>query len=184
MCHAPFTGWVLAARVYRKGGCNCNHRVISIPRLAFQGLEPYDGNPSRTALRGLAVINHSRELHLFYKLPKILWFSIFSCYPFSMARVLLDNEEFIVTSTFTGKFKVKKRGGAYTRKTSKMESMHFHGIIDCLTLLGIPTEPKNEIFNETVSTFAKSLLNDGNKAYRDYFSTPPHEHAYQIVKRT
>ena len=101
-----------------------------------------------------------------------------------MARVLLDNEEFIVTSTFTRKFKVKKRGGAYTRKTSKVESMHFHGIIDCLTLLGIPTEPKNEIFKEAVSTFAKSLLNDGNKAYRDYFSTPPHEHAYQIVKRT
>lgn len=101
-----------------------------------------------------------------------------------MARVLLDNEQFLVTSTFTGKFKVKKREGAYTRKTSKMESMHFHDIIDCLTLLGIPTEPKNEIFKEAVSTFAYSLLDDGKKAYRDYFSTPPHEHAYQIVKRT
>jgi hypothetical protein len=53
VCHAPFTKWVLAARVYRKGGCFVNHRVASMPRLAFEGLEPCDGKLSRRVLRGL-----------------------------------------------------------------------------------------------------------------------------------
>ena len=100
-----------------------------------------------------------------------------------MAEVLLNNEEFLVTSTFTGKFKVTKRGGAYTRKTNKMESMHLHGMIECLTLLGVPIEPKNEIFKEAVLTFAISLLGDDDKAYKDYFSTPPHELAYRIANK-
>jgi hypothetical protein len=99
-----------------------------------------------------------------------------------MGRVLLDNEELYVTSTFTGKFKVAQKGKAYTRKATKAESLHFHGMIDCLTLLGIPIEPRNEKFKEAVSTFATSLLGDGDGAYRDYFSTPPHELAYRIVK--
>ena len=99
-----------------------------------------------------------------------------------MARVLLDNEEFCVTSTITGKFKVTMRSSAYTRKTNRAESGHLHSIIDCLTLLGIPIEPNNTIFNNAVSTFAHSVLGNGNTAYRDYFNTPPHEHVYRIVK--
>ena len=99
-----------------------------------------------------------------------------------MARVLLDNEEFYVTSTITGKFKVTMKSRAYTRKTNKAESLHFHSIIDCLTFLDVPIEPRNEIFKDAVSTFAISLLGNGNGAYRDYFSTPPHELVYRIVK--
>ena len=99
-----------------------------------------------------------------------------------MARVLLDNEEFYVTSTFTGKFKVTTKGRAYTRKTNKAESMHFHSIIDCLKFLDVSIETRNEIFKNAVSTFATSLLGNGNGAYRDYFSTPPHELVYRIVK--
>jgi len=33
------------------------HWVTSMPRSAFEGLEPYDGNLSRTVLRGLGVSN-------------------------------------------------------------------------------------------------------------------------------
>ena len=99
-----------------------------------------------------------------------------------MARVLLDNEEFCVTSTITGKFKVTMRSRAYTRKTNKAESLHLHSIIDCLTVLGVPIEPRNKIFKDAVSTFANSLMGNGNAAYRDYFSTPPHEHVYRIFK--
>ena len=112
----------------------------------------------------------------------MFWFSIFSCYTFSMARILLDNEEFCVTFTITGKFKVTMRSRAYTRKTNEAESLHLHSIIDCLTLLGVPIEPRNKIFKDVVSTFAISLLGNGNAAYRDYFSIPPHEHVYRIVK--
>jgi len=101
-----------------------------------------------------------------------------------MARVLLENEEFYVTSTITGKFKVTMRSGTYTRKANKVESMHFRNIIDCLTSVGFPIESRNEIFKGAVSTFATSLLGDGNTAYRDYFSTPPHEHVYRIVKKS
>jgi len=54
VCHAPFTDWVLAISVYRKGGCCCNHRVASMPRSAFEGLELCDGKLSRTVLRKLA----------------------------------------------------------------------------------------------------------------------------------
>ena len=57
VCHAPFTIWVLAARVYRKGDCYVNHRVTSMPRLAFEGLEPCDGKLSCPVLRGLGVSN-------------------------------------------------------------------------------------------------------------------------------
>ena len=99
-----------------------------------------------------------------------------------MAQVLLDNKDFYVTSTITGKFKVTKRSGSFTRKTNKSESLHLHSVIGCLTLLGVPTEPRNEIFKRAVSTFAASLLDDGNAAYRDYFNTPPHELAYRIYK--
>jgi hypothetical protein len=100
-----------------------------------------------------------------------------------MARVLLENEEFYVTYTITGKFKVTMRRGTYTRKANKVESMHFHNIIDCLTSVGVPREPWNEIFKGAVSTFATSLLGDGNAVYRDYFNTPPHEIVYRIVRR-
>ena len=37
-----------------------NDRVTSMPRLAFEGLEPYDGNLSRTVLRGLGGSNVPR----------------------------------------------------------------------------------------------------------------------------
>lgn len=100
-----------------------------------------------------------------------------------MARTLLENEEFCVTSTITGKFRVTMKSGAYSRKANKAESMHFHSIIDCLTLLGVPTEPRNELFKDAVSAFATSLLDESNTVYKDYFSTPPHEHVYRIVKK-
>ena len=50
--HAPFIEWVLAASVYRKGDCYCNHRATAMPRLAFEGLELSDGKLSRSVLRG------------------------------------------------------------------------------------------------------------------------------------
>ena len=34
-----------------------NYRVTSMPRSASEGLEPYDGNLSRTVLRGLGARN-------------------------------------------------------------------------------------------------------------------------------
>ena len=101
-----------------------------------------------------------------------------------MARILLDNEKFYVTSTITGKFKVTSKNNAITRKTNKAESMHFHSIIDCLKFLEIPIESRDEIFEDAVSTFATSLVGNSNGAYRDFFGTPPHELAYRIVKRT
>ena len=53
--HAPFTDWVLAVSVYRKGDWNYrDHRVASMPRLAFEGLELCDGKLSRTVLWKLA----------------------------------------------------------------------------------------------------------------------------------
>ena len=100
-----------------------------------------------------------------------------------MARILLENEEFCVTYTITGKFRVTMKSGAYSRKANKAESMHFHNIIDCLTLVGVPTEPRNEFFKDAVSAFATSLLDDGTQLYKDYFSTPPYEHVYRIVKK-
>jgi hypothetical protein len=60
VCHAPFTEWFLAASVYRKGGCYFNHWVTSMPRSAFEGLEPCDGRLSRTVLRGLGGSNAPR----------------------------------------------------------------------------------------------------------------------------
>ena len=54
VCHAPFTEWVLAVSVYRKGDCYCNYRVTSMPRLAFEGLEPCEVKVSRRVLRELA----------------------------------------------------------------------------------------------------------------------------------
>ena len=35
-------------------------RVTCMPRLAFEGLEPYDGNLSRTVLRGLGASDGPR----------------------------------------------------------------------------------------------------------------------------
>ena len=50
-----------------------NYRVASMPRLAFEGLEPYDGNLSRTVLRGLGAGNSPR-------LPGVLTSLIFRRY--------------------------------------------------------------------------------------------------------
>ena len=68
VCHAPFTEWVLAVSVYRKG--DWNFRSLGRPslRLAFEGLEPCDGNLSRTVLRGLGVSNDPRLPGLWGKL--------------------------------------------------------------------------------------------------------------------
>ena len=74
-----------------------------------------------------------------------------------MAQVLLDDKNFYVTATVPGKFKVTKRRRAYTRKTNKVESLHLHSMIDCLSLLGVPIEPRNKIFKDAISTFATSL---------------------------
>ena len=76
VCHAPFTEWVLAASVYRKGDWkfrspwlpvfiakvigSFDHRVASMPRLAFEGLELSDGKLSRSVLRGLGGSNAPR----------------------------------------------------------------------------------------------------------------------------
>ena len=61
VCHAPSTERVLAVSVYRKGDWNFfDHRVTSMPRSAFEGLEPCDGNLSRTVLRGLGGSNAPR----------------------------------------------------------------------------------------------------------------------------
>ncbi len=61
VCHAPFTEWFLAVSVYRKGDWNFfDHRVTSMPRSAFEGLEPCDGKLSRRVLRGLGVRNDPR----------------------------------------------------------------------------------------------------------------------------
>jgi hypothetical protein len=54
VCHAPFTEWV--AKVIGISG----HWVTSMPRSAFEGLEPCDGNLSRTVLRRLGVSNDPR----------------------------------------------------------------------------------------------------------------------------
>jgi len=37
-----------------------DHRITSMPRSAFEGLEPYDGNLPRAVLRGLGGSNVSR----------------------------------------------------------------------------------------------------------------------------
>jgi hypothetical protein len=58
--HASFTKWVLVASVYRKGGCYFNHWVTSMPRSAFEGLEPCEVKVSRRVLRGLGVSDDPR----------------------------------------------------------------------------------------------------------------------------
>jgi hypothetical protein len=66
--HAPFTEMDFGYQcVFAKviGILNC--RVASMPRLAFEGLEPYDGNLSRTVLRGLGAGNSPRLPGLFIK---------------------------------------------------------------------------------------------------------------------
>ena len=40
--------WFGATSVYRKGDCMFNYRIASAPKLTFEGLEPYDGDLSRT----------------------------------------------------------------------------------------------------------------------------------------
>ncbi len=55
--HAPFTEWALAPVCIAKVIGIFDHRVTSMPRLAFEGLEPCDGKLSRTVLRGLGTSN-------------------------------------------------------------------------------------------------------------------------------
>jgi hypothetical protein len=52
-------GFWLPARIAKVIGIT-GHWVTSMPRSAFEGLEPCDGNLSRTALRGLGVSNDPR----------------------------------------------------------------------------------------------------------------------------
>jgi len=59
--HAPFTKWVMAASVYRKGDCFFFNRWVTlIPKVAFEGLEPREVKISCEVLRGLGVSNDPR----------------------------------------------------------------------------------------------------------------------------
>jgi hypothetical protein len=71
VCHAPFTEWILAASMYRKGDLNFRSPGRPWPGLAFEGLELCDGKLSRTVLRGLGAGNSPR-------LPgwPDIWFSV------------------------------------------------------------------------------------------------------------
>ena len=60
MCHAPFTKWVLAAGVYRKGDWIVQSPGLLNAKLAFEGLEPCDGKLSCPVLRGLGAGNSPR----------------------------------------------------------------------------------------------------------------------------
>jgi len=60
VCHAPSTEWVLAVSVYRKGDWNFRSPGRPLLRPALEGLEPCDGNLSRTVLRGPGVGNNPR----------------------------------------------------------------------------------------------------------------------------
>ena len=56
----PSPKWVLAVGVYRKGDWNFQSPGRLYAEVAFEGLEPYDGNLSRTVLRGLGAGNSPR----------------------------------------------------------------------------------------------------------------------------
>ena len=52
-------GFWLSACIAKVIGIS-DHWVASLPRLAFEGLEPCDGNLSRTVLRGPGISNDPR----------------------------------------------------------------------------------------------------------------------------
>ena len=58
--HAPFTEWVWLPVCIAKVIGISGHWVTSMPRSAFEGLEPCDGNLSRKVLRRLGVSNDPR----------------------------------------------------------------------------------------------------------------------------
>ena len=64
----PSPKWVLAVGVYRKGDWKFDHRVASMPSLAFEGLEPCDGKLSCPVLRGLGVSNDPRLPGVVFKM--------------------------------------------------------------------------------------------------------------------
>ena len=98
-----------------------------------------------------------------------------------MGRILLDNEDFFVTSGFTGKFKVTLKERGLTRKANRLESLHFKRVIECLVDFGVAIEPGSDAFEYAVEMFAISLFGNGNARYQVYFSMPPHLLAREVL---
>ena len=93
------------------------------------------------------------------------------------ARKLFENDDWLLSISLLGRYKILLKSRNITRKTSKEEGLHFLRTLECMSDLGIPIEPNSEIFKEAAEEFCTSIFGNGDARWKAYFSIPPHESA-------
>jgi len=96
-------------------------------------------------------------------------------------KILLDDDDWLVTVELTGRVSVTLKTSGYTREVSKEEGVHFISVLESAAGLGVSIESGDEDFAEMVRDFTESFLDNGNSTWKTYFQTPPDEVALRYA---
>jgi len=99
-----------------------------------------------------------------------------------IGRVLLDNDEFLVTAGFLGYLKVHIKDRGLTRKCIRVESNWFLAVNEELQKRGVKIEPGSGIFELFVEEFATSMRVPGSLRYKALFSKTPEQTANDYLR--
>ena len=95
-------------------------------------------------------------------------------------RVLLDNDDWLVTLGLLGSLRVTLKWREITRKARPIEKKYFSELIAILSANGVPIEPGNATLEQAIIDFADAMFG-GDAHWRSYFDHPPSETAQDYL---
>ena len=96
-------------------------------------------------------------------------------------RVLLDDDDFLVTVSLLGIMRITRKHRNLTVKATRQEHLHFLNVCNCLKRAGVPIEPGSYAFELQLESFAEAVLSRGGHRWSAYFHTAPEELASSSI---
>ena len=86
-----------------------------------------------------------------------------------LGRILLDDNDFLVTAGLLGGIKVTLKSRGVTIRASKPERIKLLNVLDELKRRGHSVDPKSKEFEKIISDFSEALWGRGNYRWQAYF---------------
>jgi|SaaInlStandDraft_3_1057020.scaffolds.fasta_scaffold22885_1 hypothetical protein len=86
------------------------------------------------------------------------------------SRILLDNDDFLVTSGLLGGIKVTFKSRGITVKADRSEKIKLLNVLDELKQRGYSAAPESKEFERIISDFSEALLGRGGVRWQAYFA--------------
>ena len=86
-----------------------------------------------------------------------------------LTRILLDNEDWLLTTSLLGKIKVHLKNRALTRTARRDEREYLMQVCEALSAAGVPIEPTSEILMEFFEEFAAAVFSRGGPRWQAFF---------------